>query len=170
MNETRTALRGLTWAFGPVATIGRRYMASLFDGSADESLLLALSRSIRQPRNEAQRAFWLAWHAFEFVNSDGFEILFEQSAPFEEFGAAFGKIGMPSVEPLFSKVLALIPTDLRLPKNEESLCVHLQDKFEDLKALAYEFFALAGEFVPVAARFVRDHRDDFSEYDNRLGD
>src|SRR5580692_8213168 len=93
----------------------------LFAGSDDEDLLFVLHRRIHNPRTDAQRTFRDAWDAFELVHSDGFEMLLEQSTPLEDYSAAFGKIGMPHVQPIFFRVLALIPPDLRQPQNEKAL-------------------------------------------------
>jgi Domain of unknown function (DUF4375) len=96
------------------------------------------------------------------VSSDGFEMLFEQHTPLEDYAAALGNIGMPQVQQIFSRVLALIPPDLRMPENEKGLWKHLHSLFEELKKLAYEFYDVTTEFVPTAARYVRAHHDDFA--------
>ena len=53
----------------------------------------------------------------ELVNSDGFEMFLEQRTPFGDYSAAFGEIGMPQVQPIFSRGLALIPPELQLPQS-----------------------------------------------------
>jgi hypothetical protein len=136
----------------------------LFAGTDDEGLLFALRRMIRSPRNDAQRTFCIALDATELLNGDGFEILFEQTTSLEEYAAAFAKIGMPQVQPIFDRVLALIPPDLRMPKNEEALFDHLRGQFDDLKGLAYEFYRASKDVVSTLARYVRAQQGDFSEY------
>jgi hypothetical protein len=139
----------------------------LFAGSDDQGLLFALYSDIGNPRNDAQRTFHDAWEAFELVHSDGFEMLFEQRTPLETYAEALGRIGLPQVQPIFSRVFALIPPELRLPENEEALFEHLRGRFEELKQLGYEFYHACVAFAPVAARYVREHREDFSEYTGR---
>jgi hypothetical protein len=138
--------------------------APLFAGSDDQRLLFELCYAIRSPRNEAQRTFCTAWTAAEFVSSDGFETLFEQVTPLEEYAAAFATIGMPQIPPIFDRVLALIPPELRHPQNEEALFEHLRALFLDLKQLAEEFDDASRGFVPKIADYVRAHRGGFSEY------
>jgi hypothetical protein len=136
----------------------------LFAGADDEGLLFALRQMIRSPRNDAQRTFCIALDAMELLNGDGFEILFEQTTSLEEYAAAFARIGMPQVQPIFDRVLALIPPDLCMPENEEALFDHLRGLFDDLKRLAYEFYGASKDVVPKLARFVRAQQGDFSEY------
>jgi hypothetical protein len=136
----------------------------LFAGSDDESLLVALHRRIGNPRNDVQRTFCDAWDAIELVHSDGFEMLLAQGTPLENYAAALCKIGLPQVQPIFARVLALIPPHFRLPENQQALFEHLNGLFEELKELAYAFYGACVEVVPIASRYVRQHRDDFCEY------
>ena len=135
----------------------------LFAGADDEGLLFALRHMIRSPRNDAQCTFCIALDATELLNGDGFESLFEQTTSLEEYAAAFASIGMPQVQPIFDRVLALIPPDLRMPKNEEALCDHLRDRFDELKGLASEFYRASTDVVSKLARYVRAHQGDFSD-------
>jgi Domain of unknown function (DUF4375) len=129
--------------------------------------VFALREMIRCPRTDAQRTFCVACDATAMLNGDGFEILFEQSTSLEEYAAAFAEIGMPQVQPIFDRVLNLVPLELRTPTNEvaeESLFNHLHGIFDDLKALAYEFYGATKEVAPTLDRYVRAHRNDFAEY------
>jgi uncharacterized protein DUF4375 len=139
-------------------------LTPLFADSDDQMLLFALRHRIDKPRTEVQRTFCDALDAIELVHSDGFEMLFKQTTPLENYAEACGRLGLPQVQPIFSKVLALIPRDLRLPENEEGLFEHLRSHFEELKELSYEFYNACTEFEPIAARYVRQHRDEFGEY------
>jgi hypothetical protein len=139
-------------------------LGPLFAGCDDEHALFALHRKIRSPQNDAQRTFATVWTAAELLNSDGFEMLFEQVTSLEEYATAFATIGMPQVPPIFDRVLALIPADLRHPQNQEALFAHLRTLFEELKQLAHEFYDESRDFVPKIAGYVRAHRSDFSEY------
>ena len=142
-------------------------LESLFAGADDEHLLFGLRRMIRSPRNDAQRTFCLACDATEMLNGDGFEILFEQTTSLEEYSAAYAKIGMPQVQPIFDRVLNLVPLDLRMPKNEEAekvLFNHLQGLFDDLKDHASEFSDSTGDVLSKLADYVRAHPADFSEF------
>jgi len=136
----------------------------LFAGVDDECLLLALRFQMRDPRNDVQRTFCLAWDAVALVNSDGFEMLLEQGSPLEDYAGALGKIGLPQAEPIFAHVLALIPPHLLLPENQQGLFEHLQSLFEKLKGLAYEFSDASAQVVPIVSHYGRQHRDDFQEY------
>jgi len=139
-------------------------LTPLFADSEDQCLLFALRHRIDKPRTNVLRTFCDACDAIELVHSDGFEILFEQATPLENYAEACGQLGLPQVQPIFSKVLALIPRDLRLPENEETLFEHLRGRFEELKELSYEFYDASTDFAPTAARYVRQHRDEFAEY------
>jgi hypothetical protein len=136
----------------------------LFAGCDDNLALFALHRTIRSPQNDAQRTFCTVWTAVELLNGDGFEMLFEQVTTLEEYAAAFATIGMLHVAPIFDRVLALIPPDLRHPPDQQALFAHLRTKFEELKQLAYDFYDESRNFVPKIAGYVRAHRNDFSEY------
>jgi len=136
----------------------------LFAGSEDESLLFDLYLGIENPRNDPQRTFHDAWEAWELMSSDGFEMLLEQQTPLETYAAAFGNIGMSEVQPIFSRVSALIPPGLRQAENKDALCEYLRTLFDELRQLAYEFYDATTEFVPIAARYLRQHQNDFAEY------
>src|SRR6516162_7393799 len=118
--------------------MGNEDLRALFAGSDDESLLFALYGRIHHPRDDIQHTFCAAWEAFELVHSDGFEMLIGQRTSLEDYSVALRKIGMPEAQPIFSRVLALIPPDLLLAQNEEALGEHLRSRFQELKELAYE--------------------------------
>jgi hypothetical protein len=138
----------------------------LFAGVDDEFLLFALHRRIRHPCDGVQSTFCLAWEGFEFIHSDGFEIVLGPNTALAECGKAFAEIGMPEAEAIFSQVLALISPNLLLPENEEALREYLQDHFDELQDLAYKFYDACekADFVALASRYVRQHRDDFYQY------
>jgi hypothetical protein len=136
----------------------------LLSGTDDESILFELHCALRAPRNDAQRNFRLAWEAIALLGSDGFEMLLEQGTPLEHYATALGELGLPHVQPIFSRVLDLIPPGLRQAENEEALFEHLRGLFEPLNDLLAEFYDASADIVPIAARFVREHRSDFSEY------
>jgi hypothetical protein len=144
----------------------REDLGALFAGSDDESLLLALYSRIHNPRDEIPRTFRLAWEAFELVHSDGFEMLIGQDTSMEDYSTALCKIGVPQAERIFSRVLALIPPDLLLAQDEEVFGEHLHSRFEELRELAYEFYdaCAAVDFVSLAGRYVRQHRETFYQY------
>ena len=147
--------------------MANRDLGPLFAGSDDEHLLFALRDLIRNPGNDAQRTFCIACDATVMLNGDGFEILFEQTTSLQEYAAAFVEIGMPQVQPIFDQVLDLVPLDLRMPKDEEAekaLFKHLRGLFDDLKFLAYDFYATSKGVVSKLAGYVRAHRGEFSEY------
>ena len=144
-------------------------LAPLFAGYNDEQLLFELHHSIRVPCNDSQRTFVSVWEAYELLHSDGFEMLIEQNTSLEEYAKGFATIGMTRIPPIFDRVMALIPPNLRLPQNQEALFEHLQTLFEDLKGLSHAFYDASSDFVLKVADYVRSHRTDFSEYasDNR---
>jgi hypothetical protein len=139
-------------------------LSPLFTGSATEGLLFALYGHLLPPRNDAQRTFHDAWEAFQIVHSDGFEVLLESRTPLEAYASAFGKMGLPHIPPIFSRVLALIPPELRQPQNEDALYEYLRSRFDELAVLASEFWDACRDFVAIAGRYVREHRADFQEY------
>lgn len=136
----------------------------LITGTDDELLLFTLSRRISNASNEAQRTFCTVWEAAEFLPSDGFESLLEQATPLEEYAAAYARIGMPQIAPLFDRVLALIPPELRSPEKEEARFRHIHGLFEKLKQLLYEYLDSTADLLPTMAQYVREHRSDFTAY------
>jgi hypothetical protein len=144
-------------------------LQALFAGSNDEGLLFALYCRIYNPSDDILRTYCDAWEAFELVHSDGFEMLIGQDTPLEDYSAALAKIGMPQAEPIFSRVLALMPPELLLAQNEKALWEHVHSRFEELKELAYEFYDRCAvvDFVSLAAHYVRQHREVFSPYVSR---
>ena len=140
-------------------------MTSLFAGSDDEALLYALHRRIQSPRNDAERTFRRVWDAVDLLHSetDGIEMLVVDGEPLEDYAAAFDKIGMSQVAAILSRVLGLISADLRQPQNKQALVGFLARHRELFTRFTCDFCAACLAFVPIAARYVREHRDDFCE-------
>lgn len=137
---------------------------SVFAGSDDEGPLFALRWEIQSPKNEAQRTLCTVCDAAALLYSDGFERLLEQETTLEEYAAALVRVGLPQVEPIFSRVIELIPPKLRNRKNQDAMFSHVRDKFEAMKVLLYEFYDASADLFPTVARYVRAHRKEFSEY------
>ena len=138
----------------------------LFDGADDWRLLWVLDRKVRCPRNDAQRTFHIVCEATELVNSDGFEKLMEQDTSLEDYAESFVQIGMPQVKPIFDRVIALLPVELRSRDQETSLFEYIRGRFDELNKLMMEFLQASEDVVAMICRYVRDHRDDFAEYAN----
>ena len=138
-------------------------IASLFAGSDDEGLLLALHRSIQNPCNDAQRTFRETWDAVDIVHgeTDGLETLLVLGAPLEDYAVAFSKLGMSAVPPILARVLELIPPGLQKTRDKKALKEHLPSRYDELTELTSEFCAACSAFAPIAARYVREHRGDF---------
>jgi hypothetical protein len=141
-------------------------LSSLFAGVNDERLISELLQRIRRARNDAQCTFCAVWEATELLNGDGFEMLLEQRNPMEGYAQAFVIIGMPQVKPIFDRVLALIPVELRSPENEDALFVHIRGLSDELNILLHEFFVQSKDIVSVISQYVREHQADFAEYVN----
>ena len=140
-------------------------MTSLFAGSEDANLLQILHRLVQNPSNDAQRVFRLTWDAVEMVHqeTDGLETLFEHSPSLEDYALAFGEIGMPEVTLILHRVLQLIPPELRTAENNQALLKHLSVRHNELTDLTFEFCEACLAFVPFAARYVREHQNDFCD-------
>lgn len=117
-------------------------MQPLLDGADDERLLAALymriaRKSVRlhRPTNDCFRAYFLAWEAVEILNGDGFESMLEQEFSLEQYRDAFAAVGMPRVTPIFDRVIALIPGELRNSDRLDDLLVFSRNLFEPLKNL-----------------------------------
>jgi hypothetical protein len=138
-------------------------LEAVLAGSEEDSDLWALYLSITNPKNEVQRAFHRAFEALVLISSDGFEKIFEQETSLEEYAEAVTEVGMPHLEPIFDRVLALVPDELRKPWNEKALFDHLHGLFEELKRLAYDFYDASADSPATMARYVRRHRDQFKQ-------
>lgn len=141
-------------------------LESLLTGDDDEPVLNALWQAIGSASNDAQRTFCTVWEAAEFLPSDGFELLLEQATPLEEYAEAYARVGMSQIPPLFDRVLALIPQELRRPENQGAMFEHVRGLFEPLKRLLYDYLDLSADLVPKVALYVRNHRSDFAQWCN----
>ena len=138
-------------------------LEAVLAGSDEDTHLWNLYLSTTGPTNEAQHAFHYAMEAMILIGSDGFEKLFEQDPSMEEYSEALVEVGIPQVKPIFDRVLALIPDELRKPENDKALYSHLRSLFEELRLLASEFNDATADGGWAAARYVRLHRDQFVE-------
>ena len=119
--------------------------------------------STENPQNEAQHAFHYAMEAVYLIASDGFEKLFEQEPSMEEYCEALVQVGIPQAKPVFDRVLALVPDELRKPENDKALFAHLRRLFDELRRLAVEFDDATADCEATAASYLRQHRDQFVE-------
>jgi hypothetical protein len=134
----------------------------ILGGSDDEYDLWLLYVSIDNPSSPAQDTFYVAWEADTLTRSDGFEKLFEQDISLERYCAALVDLGMPQVSQIFDQVLKLAPQELRVPTREDELFRHLHDHFDELKAMAGEYYDASDSICSVAGDFIRKHREQFS--------
>lgn len=135
-------------------------LEDILAGSDDEEHLFALYQMIGVAKNPPQRTFVTAWELHGFIAGDGFEFLYEQDEPLEKWLGVFLEIGCPEVEPVFKKVLALVPNEtMQRPDRQKILGAH----FEPLKECLYEFVDATNAFSVRLAKYVRDHREAFGQ-------
>ncbi len=139
-------------------------VTDILDGSNDETLLYELYTRIEAPANPEQALFREAWAVSGFIASDGFETLFEQEVPMAEFAQLFVNIGFSEAMPIFQKVMDVVPDSLLSEGYNSAVCEHLQENFERLKELLYEYLdASQGRLLPAFGQYVRDHKEDFAD-------
>jgi hypothetical protein len=132
-------------------------------GSSDEQLLAELYRRISPPANETQRLYGFVWEVTGYIASDGFEWLFEQQVPLDDFAARFAEIGFPEGSDFVQRAAALVPAPLLEAGDLVALFKHIRSQFEPFKALLQEYLAVADRrLLPALGDFVRRNRQDFA--------
>lgn len=139
-------------------------IADILDGSNDELLLEKLYCRIQHNCNSAQARFAEAWELTDFIASDGFEILFEQGRPVDDYAKLLITIGFPQAAPIFEKLNDIVPTHLYLEAYTTETREHLTKNFERLKELLHEYFDVTETgLLDSFGKYIRDHREDFAD-------
>jgi hypothetical protein len=116
----------------------------------------------RTPRNGAQETLVRAWDAIELVHSDGFERLIEQPVPLDEYAAALLEVGMLTATPIVQRVQELLAGAPR--GDDNAYRSFLQDRFQNLKRLAEDFWDQSVNSDDLLLQYVNDHQPEFAEY------
>jgi hypothetical protein len=145
-------------------------LTPILAGIDDENLLHALwekindkSHRLQRPRNAAQRAFFFAWEATEVLNSDGFASLIELDFSLEQYAASFGIVGMAQVQPVFHRVIALIPPEMRNGEHRRDRLEFILGFSNELRTLLHDFLGATRDIIPVLSHYVREHESEFAD-------
>jgi hypothetical protein len=142
-----------------------RQVAPLSDSLNRERLVDALYEAIhREPQNQSQRTFCLAWDLITMVHGDGFEILFEQDPSLDDYGTALRDVGLYGTHAIIKRLTDVIPATLRRGEYDEALHQFLQANFEALKALAWALYAVPEDPTDVLLKYITSNVEDFPEY------
>ncbi len=138
----------------------KAFLAGANDQAVVDDLYDKLTTASGKKSPEAE-TFMEAWDTSGWISSSGFEILFEQERPFEDWIKIFERVGFVEALPILDNVRLIVPDAVYIDGYTDKSGEFISEKFEELKTCAYQFYALHDALMARVSDYLREHSEQF---------